>query len=113
MIIANSGRIYTCFSSTRQVNPGRIVLDTPPVKNIRDWNTWVNGQNGNQLDAIKQPFTELHEQAILSSRLLFCRFKQTTIIDQQGAQLELQLRHLRNKGWYLNLQGSKGVEVSH
>ena len=77
MIIANSGRIYTCLSSTRQVNPGRIVLDTPPVKNIRDWNTWVNGQNGNQLDAIKQPFTKLHEQAILSSRLLFCRFKQT------------------------------------
>mgnify|MGYP001817106402 FL=1 len=113
MIIANSGRIYTCFSSTRQVNPGRIVLDTPPVKNIRDWNTWVNGQNGNQLDEIKQPFTKLHEQAIFSSRRLFCRFKQTTIIDQQGAQLELQLRHLRKKDWYLNLQGWKGVEVSH
>jgi len=88
MIIPNSGRIYTCFSSTRQVNPGRIVLNTPPVKNIRDWNTWVNGQNGNQLDEIKQPFTKLHERAIFSSRLLFCRFKQTTIIDQQGAQLE-------------------------
>ena len=113
MIIANSGRIYTCFSSTRQVNPGRIVLDTPPVKNIRDWNTRVNGQNGNQLDEIKQPFTQLHERAIFSSRLLFCRFKETTIINQQGAQLELQLMHLRKKGSCLNLRGSKGVEVSH
>ncbi len=98
MIIANSGRIYTCFSSTRQANPGRIVLDTPPVKNIRDWNTRVNGQNGNQLDEIKQPLIQLHERAIFSSRQLFCRFKETTINDLQRAQLEVQLIRLSQEG---------------
>ncbi len=113
MIIANSGRIYTCFSSTRQANPGRIVLDTPPAKNIRDWNTRVNGQNGNQPDEIKQPFTQLHERAIFPPRQLSCWLKETTIIDQQRAQLEVQLKGLIHESSWLNLQGSQVTDVSH
>ena len=68
MIIANSGRIYTCFSSKRQVNPFRLFQDTLPKTNIRDWNTRVNGQKGIQPDEVKQLFPQPCEPLTFSCR---------------------------------------------